>query len=481
MEYKKADEVVAQPVSPIGQYFSSSVLSISILAVLESEVPVDDLPAISLLKDIFLPINPRFSSIMVADKNGVKHWKSVEVNLKNHVHVPNFPVGMSQQFYDKCLQDYLSKLSAEEMPQSQPLWEVHIVKYPTSNAAGSVIFKLHHALGDGFSLMGALLSCLQRADDPSRPLTFPSVRMRPDINGSSIFKNVPKFFNTVFNTASDFCWSMIKSSLIEDDKTPIRSGSAAAGWLPITITTMTFPLHQISQIKDNLGATLNDVITGTIFLGTRLYMQAVNQESTNLHSTAVVLLNTRMLKSISSVKEMVKPDSKAPWGNHFAFLHVSVPQLTNAEIQNPLKFIRKAQEIIQSKRSSFGAYLTAKLLETVKKFRGHETAAKFIHGSLNNSSIAITNMMGPVEKMTLANHAIKGLYFMVVGSPQSLVVTIVSYMGNLRVSLGAEEGFIDSPKLKSCIENAFEMILNAASATPSNANFLNGHNTSSGP
>ncbi|ESR60096.1 hypothetical protein CICLE_v10015143mg [Citrus x clementina] len=372
MECEKADEVVAEPVSPIGQYFNSSILSISILAVLELEVPFDDSWAIPLLKDIFLPINPRFSSIMVVEKNGVKHWKSVEVKLKNHVYVPNFPVGMSQQFYDKCLQDYLSKLSAEQMPQSQPLWEVHIVKYPTSNAASSVIFKLHHALGDGFSLMGALLSCLQRADDPSRPLTFPSVRMRPDINGSSIFKNVPKFFNTVFNTASDFCWSMIKSSLIEDDKTPIRSGSAAAGWLPITITTMTFPLHQIKQIKDNLGATLNDVVTGTIFLGIRLYMQAVNQESTNLHSTAVVLLNTRMFKSISSIKEMVKPGSKAPWGNHFSFLHISVPQLTNAEVQNPLKFIQKAQEIIQSKRGSFGAYLTAKLLETVKKLRGHE-------------------------------------------------------------------------------------------------------------
>ncbi|KAK9225291.1 hypothetical protein WN943_010332 [Citrus x changshan-huyou] len=466
MECEKADEVVAEPVSPIGQYFNSSTLSISILAVLELEVPFDDSLAIPLLKDIFLPINPRFSSIMVVEKNGVKHWKSVEVKLKNHVYVPNFPVGMSQQFYDKCLQDYLSKLSAEQMPQSQPLWEVHIVKYPTSNAASSVIFKLHHALGDGFSLMGALLSCLQRADDPSRPLTFPSVRMRPDINGSSTFKNVPKFFNTVFNTASDFCWSMIKSSLIEDDKTPIRSGSAAAGWLPITITTMTFPLHQIKQIKDNLGATLNDVVTGTIFLGIRLYMQAVNQESTNLHSTAVVLLNTRMFKSISSIKEMVKPGSKAPWGNHFSFLHISVPQLTNAEVQNPLKFIQKAQEIIQSKRGSFGAYLTAKLLETVKKLRGHETAAKFIHGSLNNSSLAITNMMGPVEKMALANHPIKGLYFMVAGSPQSLVVTIVTYMGNLRVSLGTEEGFIDSPKLKSCIENAFEMILDAASATP---------------
>lgn len=64
MECKKADEVVAEPVSPIGQYFNSSVLSICILAVLESEVPIDDLLAIPLLKDIFLPIIPRFSSIM---------------------------------------------------------------------------------------------------------------------------------------------------------------------------------------------------------------------------------------------------------------------------------------------------------------------------------------------------------------------------------------------------------------------------------
>ncbi|QHO09289.1 O-acyltransferase [Arachis hypogaea] len=64
----------------------------------------------------------------------------------------------------------------EELPQSKPLWEVHIVNSPTSDAHGSVIFKLHHALGDGYSLMGALLSCLQRADDPSLPLSFPTLK-----------------------------------------------------------------------------------------------------------------------------------------------------------------------------------------------------------------------------------------------------------------------------------------------------------------
>lgn len=66
MEFKEEEEgEVTAPVSPTGQYFNSSVLSICILAVLESEVPIDDSLTMTLLKDVFLPINPRFSSIMV--------------------------------------------------------------------------------------------------------------------------------------------------------------------------------------------------------------------------------------------------------------------------------------------------------------------------------------------------------------------------------------------------------------------------------
>ncbi|TYI87882.1 hypothetical protein E1A91_D04G166900v1 [Gossypium mustelinum] len=67
--------------------------------------------------------------------------------------------------------------------------------------------------------------------------------------------------------------------------------------------------------------------------------------------------------------------------------------------------------------------------------------------------------------MALANHPIKSLYFMVVGVPQSLTITMVSYMGKLRIAVGTEKGYIDPPKFKSSIENAFEMILKAAHET----------------
>ena len=56
-----------EPASPNAQYFNSSVLSVSIIGVMQSEIPIEinEARAISLLNDVFLPINTRFSSIMV--------------------------------------------------------------------------------------------------------------------------------------------------------------------------------------------------------------------------------------------------------------------------------------------------------------------------------------------------------------------------------------------------------------------------------
>ncbi|KAA8524376.1 hypothetical protein F0562_010799 [Nyssa sinensis] len=430
----------------------------------KKEIPIDDLPTLSLLKDVFLPINPRFSSVMVGGENGAKKWKRVEVNLSDHINVPIFPEGKSPEFYDECLNDYLSKIAMDQLPQSRPLWEIHIIKYPTSNAAGNIVFKLHHALGDGFSLMGALLSCLQRADNPSIPLTFPSRQSNTngDGNEDSISRRLAQIFNGFFNTVLDFGWSILKSSFVEDDPTPIRSGDDGVEFRPIAITTMAFSLDDIKKIKANLQVTVNDVITGIIFLGTRLYMQATNHELSNTESTALVLLNTRNIGGYKSIKDMIKPNAEMPWGNHFAFLHSSIPNLTKTEFSNPLNFVLKAQQLIKKKRNSAAVCLTGRLLEALTKFKGPEATAWYIHGTLKNSSMSITNLIGPVEQMALANHPISGFYFNVVGAPQSLVVTTVSYVGKLRVSVGVEKGFMDPCKFKSCIENAFQMIFKAA-------------------
>lgn len=198
--------------------------------------------------------------VQVRDENGIKQWKKVEVKLEDHVHVPIFPSGLPLKSYDEYLDNYLSKLGIEELPQSRPLWEIHIFKYPTSTAAGTLIFKLHHALGDGYSLMGALLSCLQKADniDPTAPLTFPHFRRQSsqpedDKNLLGIFNSVPRVLSSVFNSISDFGWSILRSSMVEDEKSPIRSGKVGVEFSPMTTSTMSFSLDDIKQIKAKLG------------------------------------------------------------------------------------------------------------------------------------------------------------------------------------------------------------------------------------
>ncbi|KAL3645460.1 hypothetical protein CASFOL_010640 [Castilleja foliolosa] len=467
----EVDEQVWGPVSPSAQYLKSSALSLTIFGVLEFEahIDIDDSTVLDLLRDVFLPINPRFSSIMVKGEKGTKKWKKVGVNVKEHVHIPVFPADMSVDYYDECFTEYLSNLCTEQLPHNKPLWEIHIVKYPTKNAAGSIIFKLHHSLGDGYSLMGALLSCLQRVDDPSLPLTFPSrppnVEVRPQ-NGTVLMRRVPRFLKGVINTAFDFGSSVLKSGFMRDDKSPIRSGGVGVEFRPIVTTTTTISIDEIKLIKTRLNVSINDVITGIITLGTRLYMQKTNEKSGEAKSTALVLLNTRAVSGYKSVDEMVKPGSEMTWGNRFAFLHVPLPKLTDRLLQkDPLRFVRKAHRTIKRQRNSAAIYVTGQFLNLIRKIRGPEATSRYIHGTLKNTSMAISNLIGPVEKMALANVPVQGLYFVVAGPPQSLSVTMISYVGKLRIAMTMEKGFMDPNKLKSCIEHAFDIIAKASCST----------------
>lgn len=178
-------------------------------------------------------------------------WQKVEVKPEEHIKIPIFPGTTSSELYDQDLDDYVSRILTERTPQNKPLWEIHIIKYPTKNAAGTLIFKLHHALGDGYSLMSALLSCLQRADDPSLPLSFPS--RTPQHAKESLFKKLPSDISSFFSSISDFGSSLIKTKIIEDDITPIRSGYEGTESQPFNLSSITLSLDTIKDIKSKLG------------------------------------------------------------------------------------------------------------------------------------------------------------------------------------------------------------------------------------
>ncbi|KAK1284877.1 hypothetical protein QJS10_CPB20g01760 [Acorus calamus] len=98
-------------------------------------------------------------------------------------------------------------------------------------------------------------------------------------------------------------------------------------------------------------------------------------------------------------------------GNQFALLHVSVPLRDDLD-----KIISKVKQLMKRKKSSLEVFLTAQLLESTRRFQG----------------------------------------------PKSLRITIVSYMGKLKVAMGTERGFSDAKLLTTCMEKASERIYEAA-------------------
>lgn len=54
-----------------------------------------------------------------------------------------------------------------------------------------------------------------------------------------------------------------------------------------------------------------------------------------------------------------------------------------------------------------------------------QAAAEYMYSTVTNASMVISNMIGPVEQMALANHPIKGLYYSLAGTPEVLIKKII--------------------------------------------------------
>ncbi|CAO2146468.1 unnamed protein product [Urochloa humidicola] len=157
-----------EPLSPIAHMPSD----LYIVTVVGLATPVDAEQARAGL-EVTLARHPRFCSIQVMDGGDSARWAQTTVNLDNHIIIPDFDP-------DKVLEDYVFSLSTLPMDKSRPLWELHLLNFPTTEAVSAAVFRLSHGLGDGTSLNSLLLACTRAercrsqgtAGDPSKALNL---------------------------------------------------------------------------------------------------------------------------------------------------------------------------------------------------------------------------------------------------------------------------------------------------------------------
>jgi hypothetical protein len=111
-------------------------------------------------------------------KNAKPRWVRTTVNLDDHIIFPNLDPAATSANRDQAVEDYISSLSMAPMDQSRPLWELHVLDFPTSEATATVAIRMHHSLGDGVSLLSLLIACTRSAADPARLPELPPAPRR---------------------------------------------------------------------------------------------------------------------------------------------------------------------------------------------------------------------------------------------------------------------------------------------------------------
>ncbi|XP_049398349.1 wax ester synthase/diacylglycerol acyltransferase 11-like isoform X2 [Solanum stenotomum] len=397
------DEEEAILLSPGSRMFHEPNYNIHIIAIMGWKIPLDinslkaQIPS-KLLK------HPRFSSLQVMDESGEMRWVPTTVNIDDHVIVPQLDVNNNNMDTDKLVEQYISNLSTTSIDISKPLWDIHILNVKTSHAEATSIFRFHHSLGDGIALMSLLLSCFRKTSDPTSLPTLP-VSSKNKSNSknirSLIWQYIVKLWlliRLLFNTVVDVLLFIATALFLKDSQSPF---TVAKGFNKKHSTGQRFiyrtvSLDDIKFIKNATNATINDVILGITQAALSRYINrkydVEGKMKEQMRCRATVLVNLRPALGVQAVAEMIEK-------NAILFLNL------------------------------FG-------------FKGATKLAKRVP---SQTTLAFSNVAGPLEEVSFSGHPLAFLAPTCYGQPTGLMVHACSYAKKLTFAITVDEGMISDP------------------------------------
>lgn len=449
-----------EPLTPAGRLFLRPELDQVINSVVGVKHPIDVSAMKSTVANSFVIRHPRFSSLLVRDHRGVEHWRKTDIDLDRHI----ISVDSIPGDGDDAINDYIADLTVSSpLSTDKPLWEIHLL-----SAQKCTVVRLHHALGDGISLMSMLLSGCRRADDPDALPSIPSLsKGGRGKNGRE--KNtvlIWGFLKVLWFTVV-FVFDFIKRCLWVKDKTTAVSGGAGVELWPRKLATARFLIDDMKMVKEAVAdATINDVLFGVISSGLSRYLdlRSPNALQAGLQMTGVAMVNLRKQTGLQEMSNLMKENSKAGWGNKFGVM--LLPVYYHKSVVDPLQYLKVAKTMIDKKKHSLEAYFSYIIGDLVMSYLGPKFASMLNYRILCNTTFTISNVMGPQEEITMADAPVTYLRVTSSSLPHAITMHMVSYAGRADMQILVAKDIIPNPKiLARCFEDALLEMKEAVVAT----------------
>ncbi|CAL2243934.1 unnamed protein product [Prunus armeniaca] len=461
--------------SPASRLFHSPQFNCYIVIVMGCQTGINPDVVKAGLKET-LYHHPRFSSKLENKdiKGGKKRWIRVSVNEEDHVFVPNLDSNIDHP--DQFVEDYISNLTTAPLDLSKPLWEVHLLNVKTSYAKAVAVFRLHHSMGDGASLMSLLLACTRKTSDPDALPTVPTRTPADSSSNSSWFwwfiLAIWSGITLIWNTLVDMMLFITTLVFLQDTKTPIK-GAPGVELTAKRFVHRTVSLDHIKQVKNAMGMTINDVVFGVTQAGLSQYLnrrygqnekdEGSKQKRSNLPKNirlrANVLANLRPTVGIQALADMMAKKSKARWGNRFGYILIP---FTIALQDGPLDYVRQAKAVIDRKKHSLEALCTYVIANVLIKIIGAKAAGAVAHRVISHSTLSFSNLVGPLEEISFYGHPINFMAPYVYGHPHALHMHFQSYVDKMTICLTIDPDIIPDPnKLLDDLEESLKLICDA--------------------
>ncbi|XP_050212060.1 wax ester synthase/diacylglycerol acyltransferase 5-like [Mercurialis annua] len=460
-----------EPLTPSGRLFLEPRMNTIIHCVLGVKNKMDVEAVKTTIKNSELLKQPRFCSLLVHDKNGFEYWRRTEVDMDKHIIVVDDKVNSSENEHEdveKIVNDYIADLSVSSpLSSDKPLWELHVMVEKKCS-----IFRIHHALGDGISLMSLLMASCRTEEDPEAKPTLVAGgggRRRGGGKGlgnvlwrSNFIMEVLKavFFSVVF------CLEFVLRCLwVCDRKTVISGGDGVEQW-PRTVVTAKFLVEDMKAVKNAVAnATINDVLFGVISAGLSKYLnhRSPNSLREGQQLTGLAMVNLRQQPELQDLTGKTKGNSGSKWGNKFGMFLLPSYYYKGLE---PLEYVKRAQPMTNRKKNSLEAHFSYLIGDLIMHWLGPKFACMLNYRIVCNTTFTISNVIGPKEEITIAGNPITYIRVNTTSLPHALTMHMVSYAGKADMQILVAKDLIHDPEfLAKCFEESLVEMKNAAQET----------------